>query len=873
MNEEQPSLFSDDAAGDAGADGQAGQQAESAGAAAAGPAGRNGHKVVIIDGHALAFRSYYAIRNLSTSSGRSVNAVYGFLRSLLRILSEERDNDATIVAFDAPARTFRHEQYEDYKAGRAPTPDDLPEQIDLIRRAVDLLGLYQLEVPGLEADDIIGTLAARCSEQGYTVEIVTSDRDAYQLVSDRVIVRGLDRNDHFGPADVLEKYGVTVAQWTDYRALTGDSSDNIPGARGIGPVGARNLLQRYGTLDYILQHLDEVQPAGAAKKIRESLDDVKLSRELSQIVTDADLECDPPAWAQVEMKHDELRQLLLDLEFNSILRELGLTESVTYQDEGWNPAAEGSIGFVLSDASATQSQLEGLAVAAGRTVGVAPDATEARSYLERLGKAGKPVVAADAKALVVWAACQGITLEPGDDPLLMAYVLDPSIAQPVTAAQRFGAGEWSADAASRATVTAELLGSLPGKLTDGVRSVYEDIEKPLQRVLADMEIAGVHVDRELLVAQSELLSQQLEDLEERVRAIAEMPDMNLNSTGQVAELLYDRLGLQAGRKTSTGRRSTAISVLEGLRESHEVVNMILEYRELHKLKGTYLDPLPRLINPETGRIHTTFNQTVAATGRLSSTNPNLQNIPVRTELGRQIRSAFIAEPGHLLLAADYSQIELRVLAHIAQEPALIEAFAAGNDIHRSTAAQVHGVTLEEVTPDMRRVAKIINFGVLYGMSAHRLTRELGISYKEAELFINTYFERYPNVRRYIDSTLEECRRNGFVETLAGRRRMIPEINSADRVAREYAERTAYNMPIQGTAADIMKIAMLKLAPRLGQFDARLILQVHDELIIEVPAGRVDEVARVTRETMEQAWPLSVPLLVEVAAGENWRDAK
>jgi DNA polymerase-1 len=859
-SDEQPALFGASEAGTGDGTGNATN-------------GRNGHKVVIIDGHALAFRSYYAIRNLSTSAGRSVNAVYGFLRSLLRILAEEKDNDATIVAFDAPARTFRHEQFEDYKAGRAPTPDDLPEQIDLIRRVVRLLGLHQLEVPGLEADDIIGTLSTRCSELGYAVEIVTSDRDAYQLVSEHVIVRGLDRNDHFGPADVLAKYGVTVEQWTDYRALTGDSSDNIPGAKGIGPVGARNLLQRYGSLDYILENLDTVEPASAANRIRASLEDVKLSRELSLIVTDADLECDPGAWAQSEMQRDELRKLLLELEFNSILRELGLTEGVTYESSGWDPAVRGNLGFVLSDPGASQAQLEGLAVAAGETVSVAPDEAAARAYLEQLGKEGVAIDAADAKALVVWAACQGVQLEPGDDPLLMAYVLDPSIAQPVTAAQRFGAGEWGKDAASRATVTAELLGSLPEKLSDGIRSVYEEIEKPLQRVLADMEIAGVHVDEKLLNAQSELLSGQLQEIEERVRTIADMPDMNLNSTGQVAELLYDRLGLQAGKKTSTGRRSTAVSVLEGLRDTHEAVDLILTYRELHKLKGTYLDPLPRLINPRTGRIHTTFNQTVAATGRLSSTNPNLQNIPVRTELGRQIRSAFIAEPGHLLLAADYSQIELRVLAHIAQEPALIDAFAAGNDIHSSTAAQVHGVTLTEVTPDMRRVAKIINFGVLYGMSAHRLTRELGISYKEAEQFIGTYFERYPNVRRYIDGTLEECRRTGAVTTLSGRRRLIPEINSSDRMAREYAERTAYNMPIQGTAADIMKIAMLQLAPRLGEFDAQLILQVHDELIIEVPEGRVAEVSRVTRETMENAYQLAVPLVVEVATGQNWRDAK
>lgn len=852
MNEKQTALFAADGAGGSPVSGD-----------------RNGHKVVIIDGHALAFRSYYAIRNLSTTTGRSVNAVFGFVRSLLRILEEEGKHDATVVAFDAPAKTFRHEQFEDYKAGRAPTPDDLPEQIDTIRQVVNLLGLHQMEIPGLEADDIIGTLARLCSEQGYDVEIITSDRDAYQLVNDHVVVRGLNRNDRYGAAEVLEKYGVTVQQWTDFRSLTGDASDNIPGARGIGPVGARNLLQRYGTLDYILENLDEIEPASAGRKVRESLDDVLLSRALSQIVTDADLECNPPAWAQQEMKRDELRQLLLDLEFNSILRELGLTEGVTYEEAGWDPKVRGSVGFTLSEASASMADLSELVVATDGELSSAPDAAAAREYLANLGT----VDAADAKALVVWAACNDVQLEPGDDPLLLAYVLDPATAQPVTAAQRYGAGDWGKDARSRAIVTAELLGSLPARLADSVRSVYEDIEKPLQRVLADMEINGVLVDEKLLNAQSEQLNKQMEDIEERIRAIADDDTLNVNSTGQIAELLYDRLGLQAGRKTSTGKRSTAVAVLEGLRESHEAVGLILEYRELSKLKGTYLDPLPRLINPRTGRIHTTFNQTVAATGRLSSTNPNLQNIPVRTELGRQIRSAFIADAGHSLLAADYSQIELRVLAHIAQEPVLIEAFQTGTDIHRSTAALVHDVTLDEVTSEMRRVAKIINFGVLYGMSAHRLTRELSIGYKEAETFISTYFERYPNVRRYIDGTLEECRRTGYVETLAGRRRLIPEINSPDRNQREYAERTAYNMPIQGTAADIMKIAMLKLAPELASHDARLILQVHDELIVEVPEARVAETATLMRTTMERAWPLDVPLVADVATGTNWRDVQ
>jgi len=830
----------------------------------------NGKSVTMIDGHALAFRSYYAIRGLTNSRGRSVNAIYGFMRSLLRLLAEDGEGDSTIIAFDASEKTFRHEQYEEYKAGRAPTPEDLPDQIDTIRQLVDLMGIYRIEVPGLEADDIIGTLATRCAEQGYRVEIVTSDRDAYQLVSDRITVRGLDRAEQIGPEEVLEKYGVTVEQWVDYRALIGDPSDNIPGAKGIGPVGASKLLQRYGSLDAVLANLDEVQPPRMAKLISESLEAVKFSRELSRVVTDADLECEPARWAQQDVQRDGLRELLLDLEFHSILAELDLTETVTYTDAPWPPEfSPEAVGFVLDDASALLADCTGAAVAGAGKVAVAPDAAKAVRELEQLDT----VNAVDAKALVVWASAQGVRLEPGDDPLLMAYVLDPSVAQPLSAVQHFGAGEWADDARTRAVASAELLKKVPERLSGPVRSVYEEIEKPLQRVLADMEITGVLVDEKLLHAQSEALGARLEEIQARVGEIAGDPDMNIMSTQQVAALLYDRLGLQPGRKTAGGKRSTAVSVLEGLKDQHEAVQLILDYRELSKLKGTYLDPLPKLISRRTGRIHTTFNQTVAATGRLSSTNPNLQNIPIRTELGRQIRKAFIAAPGHCLLSADYSQIELRVLAHIADEPALIEAFRDNQDIHRVTAAQVHGVTAEEVTADMRRVAKVINFGVLYGMSAHRLTRELGIDYRSAEAFINTYFERYPNVRRYIDETIAFCRANGYVETLAGRRRVIADIRSPDRQSREYAERMSYNMPIQGTAADVIKLAMLQLAPALEPLGARLVLQVHDELVLEVPEDQRDETARVVREVMEGALELKVPLVAEVALGDNWLDAR
>ena len=834
----------------------------------------NGNKIVIIDGHALAYRSYYAIRDLANSQGRATNAIFGFMRSLLRILKEEGKFDATVVTFDAPAKTFRHEQYEDYKAGRSPAPDDLPEQIDTIRRIIDLMGLYRTEVAGLEADDLFGTIAKRCEAQGYTVEIVTGDRDAYQLVTERVCVRGLDKKDRFGPREVFDKYGVTVEQWVDYRALTGDSSDNIPGAKGIGPVSARKLLQSYGSLDYILENLDEVEPTKFADKVRASFEDVKFSRELSKIVTDADIDIDPKDWAKREMARDELAELLRELELISILRELGLEAASTVSEHDYQQISSadiffgGAYGYVLSEQSPMRAELSQLAVAQAGSV--APIAEQWRGDTLRTEQA---LNACDAKALTVYARKQGLEVTPGDDPLLLGYVLDPNTSTPEALSRRFGTPGWGKTATARAVVTAELLALLPDKLTPELRDLYEKIEKPLQAVLADMEFCGVEVDVARLKTQSEAFGEKLEGLEKRVREIAGNPELNLNSRDQLAELLFDKLELQAGRKTSTGKRSTSVQALEPLRDEHEVVGLVLDYRELSKLKNTYLDPLPALVNPDTGRIHTTFNQTVTATGRLSSANPNLQNIPVRTEIGREIRRAFVAGKGEKLLVADYSQIELRILAHVTGEEALLETFRENQDIHRRTAAQIFEVEMDAVKPDMRRVAKIINFGVLYGMSAHRLTRELDIDYKEASAFIEAYFERYPKVQTYIDETLAFARANGYVETLLGRRRYIPDINSKNRNAREYAERTAYNMPIQGTQADIVKLAMLHVAPKLSEHRARITLQVHDELIVETAVETAEVVAEVVRETMEGAYKLDVPIVAEVGVGENWLEAK
>ncbi len=827
-----------------------------------------GARVVVIDGHGLAYRSYFGMRDLSTSSGQPTQAIYGFLRTLLALLGE---GDAVlVVTFDAPAPTFRHERFEHYKAGRAPTPEDLPSQIAVIKRLLDLMGIPRREIPGLEADDLIGTIATRCAAQGYRVEVVTSDRDALQLVGERVRVRSPDRPDTLGPEQVEARYGVTPAQWVDYRALTGDSSDNLPGVRGIGPVAARTLLQRYGSLDRVLADLDAVEPASYASKIAADRNALALSRELSRIRTDVDMPVEPEAWARREPDREALTALLRELEFGSVLHELGLEQRTEYRRVTWAELApDGAIGFVLDGERATTARIIELAIARGARVACAADPAE---HTEVLGRS-TPLDACDAKALTVASRRQGLPARPGDDPLLMAYLLDPSGASPERLARRHGAGVWGADARSRAVTTAELLRILGPRLEGDQRSIYEELERPLQAVLAEMELAGVRLDVSRLRRQSEVLAERIERIEGRVRMLAQQPDFNVNSRDQVAWLLYDKLGMRAGRRTATGKRSTALSALEPLHGEHEAVDLILEHRELSKLKSTYLDPLPELVDPVTGRLHTTFNQAVVATGRLSSMHPNLQNIPVRSELGRQIRRAFIAAEGAQVLVADYSQIELRVLAHIADEPVLIDAFNRGEDVHRRTAAEINGVDASQVSAEMRRRAKVVNFGILYGMGPRRLSTDLGISLREAERTIATYFERYPRVRAYIDATLDSCREHGYVTTLLGRRRAIPDIHSPNRSAREYAERTAYNMPIQGTAADIMKWAMLKLAPALQALGGRLLLQVHDEIVAEVPIDAAAASVAAVREAMETAASLRVPLVADVGVGPNWLEAK
>ena len=903
--------------------------------------------IVLIDGHALAYRSYFALPPLSNSRGEATHAVLGFMRILSRFM-KVRTNQV-IVMFDPPVKTFRHQEFEGYKSGRAETPADLPAQINRIREVVDALGLPRLEMPGYEADDVIATLSVLAQREGHPVRILTSDRDAYQLLSGDVRVVSNDFS-LVGPAEIEAKYGVTVAQWVDYRALTGDASDNIPGAKGIGPKTASKLLQDHGSLAgiYAAARAGTLEPKGTREKLLASEEAVGFSHRLSCMVTDLPLDIELGA-VRGHGDPERLSALLAELELNSLRRDL---EALTDRDTpgsapaeaasfaapalaDWKPLADWETpgaaltsstgpafpaalawGFVLSreddltaallSAATYDGQVARLApVTAPMTAPVAgPEAAEpvpAEAGLglglglpgpgaagKGRGKAAAPaghidetelrgvreLNAAGAKALAAHLNVRGLEqATPGDDPLLLAYLLDPANTSMSLVSERYLNVGWPDDAPTRAAITHQLLHTLPAQLDDARKRLYDDIERPLSKVLARMEVRGVRLDADYLRAQSEVMGGRIQALEQEIQGHAGH-EFSVSSRDQLEKVLYDELNLESGKKTKlTGKRSTAVSALEPLRDEHPIIPALLEYRELSKLKGTYLDPLPALINPRTGRLHTTFAQASVATGRLSSLNPNLQNIPIRSEAGREIRKGFIADPGFCLISADYSQIELRLLAHISGDEAMQQAFTSGADIHRRTASQVLGVMEELVTPSQRRAAKTVNFGVLYGMSAHRLGNDLGIGYAEANRFIEAYFAVYPGIRAYIERTLAFGREHGYVETLYGRRRYVPELKASNRTMREAGERVAYNMPIQGTAADIIKVAMVRLDERLSDQGARLLLQVHDELLVEALEGQADEIAALMQELMEGAANLSVPLSVEVGVGPNWYDTK
>jgi DNA polymerase-1 len=861
-------------------------------------------RLYLIDGSGYVYRAFHALPGLTTTRGLPTNAVYGFTTMLTKLLRDEAPGHVAVV-FDAPGETFRDGLYADYKANRPPLPDELRPQVGYIRRVVAAMRLPVIEIPGVEADDVIGTLVGQAGRVGLETVVVTGDKDMMQLVDERTTLLDTMRDRRIGQAEVRERFGVEPALVPDVLGLMGDAIDNIPGVSGIGEKTASALVTRFGPVETILGHLDAVETSGlrGAKKLRETLareaDTARLSKTLATIRRDVAVTLDLDAVRYPGPDADELRPLFAELEFSSLLRELTPAEAapeVAHTEAGSAAAAVAAVAAlgappavalipVLDSVRATAARLAAVAVAppSGPVVLVTdaetPDTLAALAPL--LGDLAVSKIGADVKALRVALARRGLPLAgPTFDVSLASYCLNPSRAEHGIhglAEELLGFPAPPVDDAGLAACrAAHVAHGLRSALEERLRAhdmerLFRDLEMPLAGVLADMELAGVLVDVAALGRLSAEFRATLERLMVEIHALAGA-EFNINSPPQLRAVLFERLGLSSRgvRRGKTGL-STDVDVLTRLAEEHPLPAKILEYRALSKLLTTYVDALPALVDARTGRVHTSFNQTVAATGRLSSSDPNLQNIPIRTEEGRRIRAAFVASPGSRLISADYSQIELRLLAHLAGDERLVAAFTAGEDIHAATAAEVFA---DKPPADGRRLAKVINYGIVYGMGPARAARELGVPQAAAAAYIEQYFRRYPGVRAFVDTTIAEARGRGYVTTVLGRRRYLPELGARDHAVRQFAERAATNTPLQGSAADLIKLAMLEVDRRLRRdgLRARMLLQVHDELVLEVPAAEVAAAAASVRDAMENVWPLRVPLRVDVRDGANWSEA-
>jgi len=860
----------------------------------------------IVDGSNNVYRSYFAIRGLTNSAGLATNAVYGFT-TMLRKMLKDHDPNLVAVAFDVGRATTRHEAFADYKKDRRPMPDDLAVQLPFVNEVLDGFGIPVIGVTDWEADDLIGSLACAARDRGYDVVIATSDKDFFQLVGGGIKLYHTGREVLYDAKGVEEAFGLPPEKVVDVMAIWGDAIDNIPGVPGIGEKGAKSLIGEFGSLEGVYENLDKLKPA-QRKKLEESRDKAFMSRELARIKCDLAVDTEFERYQRRDPDRAKLHDVFSRLEFASLMQEF-LPEAPPVERD-YRVATSGRDAREPAGADAGAPIAIWLEPDLGVSLSVKPNesllvpigqfddalkellqqdrlfvAHDAKLQQRRLGAAGWPVPSR-------WA-----------DTMIMSYVINPGL--PSHELADVSRDRLKRDVTARKDVqkTAPLfaveheLGSSPlapyvtylGEKSDialalknilepelqrdpALQKIYETIELPLIPVLARMEDRGIRVDCDLLRQMSNTMAVQLADLEKRIYAEAGT-EFNINSPQQLGHILFEKLQYPVIKKTKgTKAWSTSVDVLQEL-ASHgfAVPQLILQHRELHKLKSTYIDALPQLVAND-GRVHTSFNQAVAATGRLSSSDPNLQNIPIRTPLGREIRRAFIADEGHVLLAADYSQVELRILAHISQDADLIETFRRGADIHRATASKMFNIPENALTPDQRRAAKTINFGVLYGMSAFRLSNELNIPTAQAKDFIDAYFARYPKIQEYLDRTLQEARATGKVTTLFGRVRYIPEIHNKSFTVRGNAERMATNAPIQGTAADILKLAMIALDERLGG-DARMLLTVHDEIVIEVAEGGVEKVAGIVKETMENIYPLAVPLAVDTHWGRSWYDAK
>jgi len=874
----------------------------------------------LIDGSNNVYRSYFAIRNLTNSSGLATNAVYGFTQTLKKLLKDfEPDNIA--VAFDIGRATTRHEAFADYKKDRRPMPDDLAIQLPFVNEVLEGFRIPVIGVEDWEADDLLGTLACVARDRGYDVVLATSDKDFFQLVGDGIKLFHTGREVLYDAKGVEETFGLPPEKVVDVMAIWGDAIDNIPGVPGIGEKGAKALISEYGSLEGVYENLDKLKPA-QRKKLEENRDKAFISRDLARIKCDLPTEnIDFEKLKRQEPDRPKLHDVFSRLEFASLMQEF-LPEAPAVEREYRIAGSADDIRDLVGDAgevaiwfesttpeahdelfaaSLSVKEAESLIVPVASSVG---GTAELRDALQDLLRSDRLFVAHDMKLQLRRLAANGWPLPKRfADTMIMSYVNNPGL--PSHAFSNVARDWLKRDVASRkeAAKTAPLFAldheigatalspyqqylgeksdvtiALKTMLTTELQrdpalvDIYDRIELPLIPVLERMEARGIRIDVALLREMSAKMSLQLAQLEKEIYAEAGT-EFNINSPQQLGHILFEKLQYPVSKKTKgTKAFSTSVDVLQEL-ASHgfAVPRLILSHRELHKLKSTYIDALPQLVTKD-GRVHTSFNQAVAATGRLSSSDPNLQNIPIRTELGREIRKAFIADEGNVLLAADYSQVELRILAHISQDADLIETFQRGADIHRATASKMFNVPEDELTHDQRRAAKTINFGVLYGMSAFRLSNELNIPTGQAKDFIDAYFARYPKIQEYLDRTLEEARRSGKVTTLFGRVRYIPEIHNKSFTVRGNAERMATNAPIQGTAADILKLAMIALDQRLDD-KAPMLLTVHDEIVIEVPEPRAAEVAGIVKETMENIFPLAVPLKIDAHYGRSWYDAK
>lgn len=857
-------------------------------------------KLLVLDGNSILNRAFYGIKLLTTKDGHFTNAIYGFL-TMLKKMWDETQPDAVAIAFDRREPTFRHLEYDGYKAQRKGMPEELAEQLPVLKELLELLGYPLVEQAGFEADDILGTLAKASREQGAECVIATGDRDSLQLVGDGVTVRlaatkfGQPQVTVYDAEKIREEYGVEPPQMIEIKALQGDSSDNIPGVAGIGPKGAGELIRSFHDIDHIYENLDTIDiKEGMRKKLREGKESAYLSRKLGTICTDVPIDTKLETYRLQSGDKAAAARLMARLELFSLIPKLGL-DAAAQETPEQSKTADSLPVKVLADGAGLliplqeQGRADLTAVYDGNEISSLLLPMDGTVFVLKPEKAFLRALCGNAKIVKnihnskpFYAALERLGVEVknfGMDTLLAAYLLNPTSSDygverlaaeyevPVPSAN----GEY-ADAA-RAALLPALVDRLMTEIEqNGQLDLLKKIELPLAKVLAGMETVGFAVDAAGIEEYGKGLQTRIDEIQSRIYEQVGY-EFNVNSPKQLGQALFEKLGLHTGKKTKSGY-STNAEVLESLRYDHPAVEMILEYRGLTKLKSTYCDGLLKVIGPD-GRIHSSFNQTETRTGRISSTEPNLQNIPVRTEQGRELRRFFIARPGWVLVDADYSQIELRVLAHVADDKNMIEAFRENADIHRSTAAQVFRMPEEMVTPIMRSRAKAVNFGIVYGIGAFSLSKNIGVTRKEADDYIKAYLAHYDGVRSYMNHVVELAKERGYAETLFGRRRYLPELTSSNFNLRSFGERVAMNMPIQGTAADIIKIAMIRVAERLTRekMQAQLILQVHDELIVEAPQEEAEAAAKLLTEEMQNAVSLSVPMLAEAKIGKTWYDAK